>query len=240
MSKLESQSTRFSMNLIMSILQSPRGKPILQEHVKTSANVPSDIGAELLGFLQQEGLLYLQGEKIEANSAQRAMLAVKALELGADNERVCDLLEWREFEKMAALALQTYGYDVAANVRFRQGGRWWEMDVVGWHKPLVVCVDCKHWHHLSLSKMKVAIENQMKRTLAFSESPQASQSGMHCFSWVDAKFLPVVLSLIPVGFKYHDRIPVVPVLQLQNFLTQLPLQLESMRWFPKSSAIRTL
>lgn len=228
------------MNLIISTLESPRDKPILQEHVKTRAHVPSDIGAELLGFLHNEGLLYLEGEEIEANSAQRVMLAVRALELGADNEKVCDLLEWREFEKMAALTLQTYGYDVATNVRFKHGGRRWEMDVVGWHKPLVVCVDCKHWHRLSLSKVKVAIEDQMKRTLAFSESPQAPRNRMYCFSWIDVKFLPIVLSLIPAGFKYHDGIPIVPVLQLQNFLSQLPFQLESMRWFPRPSAIRTL
>jgi len=201
---------------------------------------PPDIGSELLGKLQHEGFLYVHEGKIEANSVQRAMLAVKALELGADKETVSDLLQWREFEKMAALALQTYGYDIATNVRFRHGGRRWEMDVIGWHKPLVVCIDCKHWHRLSPSKVKAAVEDQMKRTLAFSESPQASPSGMDCFSWSDAKFVPVVLSLIPLGFKYHERIPVVPVLQLQDFLTQLPLQLDSMRWFSKSSAFRTL
>jgi hypothetical protein len=42
------------------------------------------------------------------------------------------------------------------------------------------------------------------------------------------------LILAPSTFKFCDRVPIVPVLQLQDFLNQLPLELESLNYFQKN------
>ena len=158
-------------DVIISILKVSKGKPVSHELVKKETRLPSEVVGRLLQTLQREGLVYLLDGFLETNALQRVRLAVRALELGADYERTSGFLEWKEFESIAAISFQTHGYTVKTNLRFKEGGRRWEMDIVGCHRPLVVCVDCKHWcRGLYPSKLKRAVEEQVKRTLAFSES----------------------------------------------------------------------
>jgi Holliday junction resolvase-like predicted endonuclease len=152
------------------------------------------------------------------------------LQLGADYERVGRLLEWKEFERLAAAALDVHGYTVKLNLRFRQGGRRWEMDIIGCRRPLVVCVDCKHWRRgMYLSKLRKVVDEQVKRTLAFSEFLPNQKVRVECASWEVATFVPIVVSLMSTSFRFYNGTPVVPILQLQDFLAQLPLCLDSLR-----------
>ena len=144
------------------------------------------------------------------------------------------MLRWQEFEEIAAIALKNNGYIVAKNVRFKHAGRKWEIDVVGCKKPLVTCIDCKHWHHgMSPSALKKIVENQVERTMALSESLPNISLDIECAKWNKAKFIPAVLALIPGSFKFYDMVPIVPVLQLQDFLNQLPAYIESLKYFLK-------
>ena len=45
------------------------------------------------------------------------------------------------------------------------------MDVVGCKKPLVVCIDCKHWQHsIATSALKRIVDLQVNRTRALADS----------------------------------------------------------------------
>ena len=101
----------------------------------------------MLGKLQSEGLVYFKEGNVEVDGAARLKLAIKAASLGADMEHLSHLLCWQEFEEIAAFALQNYGYTVQNNVRFKNAERKFEIDVVGCKKPLVLCIDFKHWQH---------------------------------------------------------------------------------------------
>ena len=105
------------------------------------------LSRKLLAKLQNEGLIYLKQDSVEVESNGRLKLAVKAVSLGADVEHISNLLCWQEFEEITAFALKNNGYIVSNNVRFKNATRRWEIDVVGCKKPLVVCIDCKHWQH---------------------------------------------------------------------------------------------
>jgi hypothetical protein len=226
---------QFLREMIISLLRLSRTKPILQKHVNREAKVPSDVGRRLLQTLQRDGLIYVRNGSIEINSLQRVRLATRAFELGADHERVSSVLEWKEFESVSSIALETQGYAVKTNLHFRQGGRRWELDVVGCRKPLVVCVDCKHWHRgLYPSKFKKAADEQAKRTLAFAESLPNPTVKVECSPWKEANFVPVILSLMSTGLNFHCGTPIVPILQLQDFLAQLPLRLDTVTYFRKT------
>jgi hypothetical protein len=126
-------------------------------------------------------------------------------------------------------------------LRFRRSGQRWEMDVVGCRKPLVVCIDCKHWHRgLPPSSLKRAIEAQVKRTLAFSESLPNPTLRVDCSLWNDAKFVPAILSLTPVSFKFYNGVPVVTIVQLQDFLAQLPMCVDSLECVHKATSYSRL
>lgn len=221
-------------DLIMSLLKLTKDGPVLIEQVNKDARIASDIVLKLLGKMQNEELIYLKSNTVEADSVSRLKLAVKAADLGADVEHISNLLCWQEFEEIAAMALKNNGYLVAKNIRFKHAGRRMEIDVVGCKKPLVACIDCKHWHHgMSPSALKKIVEAQVERTRALAESLPNISLKIECAKWSKAKFIPAVLALIPASFKFYDTVPIVPVLQLQDFLNQLPCYADSMKYFSK-------
>jgi Holliday junction resolvase-like predicted endonuclease len=222
-------------NLVISLLKLTKERFVLIESVKNDAHIPLTIALKLLGKLQNAGLIYLKQGIIEVDSNSRLKLAVKAVSLGADVEHISNLLCWQEFEEIAALALKNNGYIVENNVRFKHAGRKWEVDVVGCRKPLVICIDCKHWQRgMAPSVLKRIVDAQVERTRALADSLPNINLKLECTKWDKAKFVPSVLSLIPSAFKFYDKVPVVPVLQLQDFINQLPAYTESLKFFPKT------
>jgi Holliday junction resolvase-like predicted endonuclease len=221
-------------DLLISLLKLTREGPVLVEYVKKDARIAEDIVKKLLEKLQNEDVIYLQGDSVEVTSDNRLRLAVKAASLGADVEHVSAFLRWQEFEDIAAVALERNGYVVAKNVRFKHAGRKWEIDVVGCKKPLVICIDCKHWRHgMAPSALKRIAEAQVERTRALAESLPNVSLEIECAKWNKAKFIPAVLSLTQGRFKFYDMVPIVPVLQLQDFLSQLPAYTGSLKYFVK-------
>ena len=222
-------------NLVISLLKLTKEGAVLIESVNKEARIPSTVALELLEKLQNENLIYLKPNSVEVDSTSRLKLAVKAASLGADVEHISDLLCWQEFEEIAAIALKNNGYVVQNNVRFKHGGRGWEIDVVGCKKPLVICIDCKHWQRaISSSALRRIVDLQSQRTLALADSLPNISLKLECSKWEKAKFIPAVLSLIPSAFKFYEKVPVVPVLQLQDFISQLPAYTDSLKFFPKT------
>ncbi|MGQ9726299.1 MAG: hypothetical protein ACUVQW_00565 [Candidatus Bathycorpusculaceae bacterium] len=211
------------LNLIISIIKLTKDGSVSNEIVKNEARISSEIAGKLLRKLQNQGLIYFRKGLVEADDGQRLRLAVYAIELGADFERVCSFLGWKEFEGMTAVILERNGYAVEKNLWFRHAGKRWEVDVVGYKKPIVICIDCKHWHYgMHPSALKKVVEEQMKRTIALAESLSALVGKFEFATWDRAKIVPAVLSLVPGRFKFYDEVPIVPVLQFQDFINQLP------------------
>ena len=222
-------------NLIISLLKLTKEGPVLTESVNRDARIPSATARKLLGKLQNEGLVYLKSESVEVDSSMRLKLAVKGASLGADVEHISNLLCWQEFEEIAAFALKNNGYMVANNVRFKNAARKWEIDVVGCKKPLVVCIDCKHWQHaIAPSALRRIVDSQVERTKALADLLPNISLKLDCTKWSEAKFVPAILSLMPSSFKFYDKVPIVPILQLQDFISQLPVYTESLKYFSKT------
>jgi Holliday junction resolvase-like predicted endonuclease len=151
------------------------------------------------------------------------------VQLGADLESVGSFLRWKEFEDMAAAAFERNGYIVSENLRFRHAGRRWEIDIVGCKRPIAVCVDCKHWHYgMAPSVLKKIVKRHVERIYALTESLPNLTSKIECASWNKVKLIPVVLSLFTARFKFYNNVPIVSLLQLQDFLNQLPAYADSM------------
>ena len=222
------------LNLLISLLKLTKDGSVLIEDAKRDARLPSEVMENLLGKLQSQGIVYLKSNFVEVGTCGRLSLAVKAISLGGDVERVSGLLCWQEFEEIAAAVLRRNGYIVVKNLRFKHEGKRWEIDVVGCRKPLVVCIDCKHYHHgMSPSVMQKIVEAQAQRAKALADTLPNVKINLECVGWDRAKFVPAVLSLLPSRSKFYVDVPIVPVLQLQDFINQLPIQVESLAYFPK-------
>ena len=222
-------------DLLISLLKLTKDGPVLVETVNNDAKIASDIVIKLLESLQKQGLVYLKNGFLKVDSDGRLMLAAKSVAMGADIERVSAFFSWQEFEEIATLALEKNGYAAVKNVRFKNEGKRWEIDAVGCRKPLVLCVDCKHWRRgLKQSMLRRIVDAQVKRTRALLNTLPAVSLKLECTKWKKAKFVPVILSLIPSNLKFYRDVPVVPILQLQDFLIQLPVQIESLKYFTKN------
>jgi hypothetical protein len=221
-------------NLLVSFLKLTQNGAVELDLLKNDAKIPLSTTSLLLHKLQKENLIKVNGRLAIVDTDNRIKLAVKAVQLGADLEQISHFLGWQEFEAMAAMALELNGYATKKNARFKHEEKRWEIDVVGCRKPLVLCVDCKHWHHSmvpsTLSKMA---QVQSKRADALSKSLPIKNLRLPCAEWSRAKFVPIILSLVPFNPKYSNGIPVVPVLQLQDFVSQLPLNVESLLNFTR-------
>ena len=97
-------------DVLMAILKLTKEDPILNEDINKQVRLPSSLLKKLLQRLQNEGLVYVRGRKLEVSGVQRLELAVRALSQGADVENVSSLLQWKEFEAMAGIAFENNGY----------------------------------------------------------------------------------------------------------------------------------
>jgi len=219
-------------DILISILKLTKSGPIAEEIIARDVNVPVQLTHELLNKFRDAELIKWQNKAIEASSNQRAKIAIHAIKLGADFERVCRVLEWIEFENLAATAFEANNFAVKRRFRFKWTQRRWEIDVLGCREPLIACVDCKHWSHgWRGSAIRKAAEAQALRTKVLAEALPSLQKEIGLVQWRQATLIPVVLSLVPGPLKFYDKVPIVPILQIQNFLNELPAHATALTHF---------
>jgi len=209
-------------NILISVLKLAKTGPIQVKLVSRDAHIPIQVADEVLRKLSDARLIKYVGQLIEASPNQRARMAIHAVKLGADLERVCNVLEWKEFENIAATAFEANNYAVKTRFRFKWAGRRREIDVLGCKEPLVACVDCKQWHHnWRRSAIIKTVELQVERTRTLAKALVSLRESVGLVNWREAILVPIILSLVPSPFKFYNNVPVVPVLQLPDFLNEL-------------------
>ncbi|MEM2876175.1 MAG: restriction endonuclease [Candidatus Bathyarchaeia archaeon] len=214
--------------IILSILKSAPSGATLKE--LSGTRFSSYLVEEMLSYLQTEHLISIEGLKVMTNPEQRVRLAVKALELGGDIERVCRLVDWKEFEEFTALAFSLSGYRVKKGFRFSSGGKRWEIDIIALRKPITVCVDCKHWKkRLSKSSIVKVVEDHVWRTNAFIGVIKTFREKLGLEGWAKILTIPIIVSLHSTALKLYEGVPIVPILQLPNFINDLPTQAYSIK-----------
>jgi Holliday junction resolvase-like predicted endonuclease len=219
-------------DVLISILKHTNNGPVAKEAVAMDVNVPVSVTNKLLKDFREIGLIEGKDDIIELSSNQRVKLAFHAINLGADIERVCKVLEWIEFENFASTAFETNNFTVKRRFRFRKSGRRWEIDVLAYSEPYIVCVDCKRWRRgWGKSAITKMVEAQTLRTRALVEALPSLQKRVLLDGWTHAILFPAILSLFPGPAKFFQNVPVVPILQLQNFLDELPGHIASLTQF---------
>jgi len=226
-------------HVVLSLLRLTRNGPVRKELLPKNAKVPTQTTEQALRKLSQNDLFNEHEGVIEASPSQRVKIAVYALRLAADFERVCGLLSWSEFESIAAQAFEANGYRVMRNLHFKQASRRWEIDVIGLKKPLILCVDCKHWKHgWRKSATAKAAEAQIERTEAFAKALPNYYKKAGLEEWETATLIPIVTSLTLGPYKFYKDVPIVPVLQIQDFINELPAYVHLLKSFDQKQIKR--
>jgi len=218
--------------VLLSLLKLTRTGPVHRKLLSRDARVSAIATEQALRKLFRSDLVWETENLIDASQVQRVKIAVYALKLGADSERVCSLLSWNEFESVATQVFEINGYRTMKNFRFKHASKRWEIDVVATKKPLILCVDCKHWKRGWQRAATVkAVETQTERTQAFAKTLPNYNKKAKLENWETATVIPMVMSLKPGPYKFHNNVPVVPVLQLQDFINELPAQARLLKTF---------
>ena len=90
---------------------------------------------------------------------------------------------------------------------------------------------------MSPSVLKKIAEEQRERTKALADSLPNPAVKIKFASWGMVMLIPAVLSLTVGRFKLCDGVPVVPVLQLQDFVSQVPVYVNSLEHFRRTLRI---
>lgn len=189
-----------------------------REFQKLAGMTDRTLVLRLLDLLAENGIgtaqLSLQKTRrtIVFSESDRLSASLLAIQNGCDIERVSAILNWKDFEALAARVLELTGYVTSKNVRFRRPRV--EIDVVGRMNGLAVAVDCKHWNRRNSSAVRAAASKQAARCSRLLENSGANARSI-------SRVLPVVLTLYPLPFRFSDGIPVVPVTQFAAFVRDL-------------------
>lgn len=218
--------------ILISLLKLTIEGPAEIEDLSRESRVPRQLVHEAVIKSSELGILEMDERLAIAGGEQRLRAAIRAVELGADIERVCKFLTWTEFEDISVLAFEANDYRVKKHFRFSRIGRRWEIDILATKRPIVACADCKQWHRgWRGSASRKAAEQQIERTRVLAEASSSMLAKIGVNGWRRADFLPIVLSLMPGARRFHKGTPIVPVLQLRDFLQKMPAYLSKIKHF---------
>ena len=114
-------------DILVSILKLTRTEPVSVELVASDAKIPVQDAEELLKGFRDTELVECSDGMIEVSSNQRVKIAIHAIKLGADLERVSRVLEWIEFENLTATAFEANNFVVSKRFRFKSILRMWKL-----------------------------------------------------------------------------------------------------------------
>jgi hypothetical protein len=159
-----------------------------------------------LDSLSERGVV-IKDKQINASSYNKIIIALAAVECGADILTVCRLINWRDFELFTSEIMKFHDYSVYKNYRIKNPTR--QIDVVGMRGQNALVLDCKHWNRNSYSGMVSAVDKQIERVTLFMKKKESL--GIE-YSY------PVIITFLPNEFRYVNRVPIVPISSFNSFL----------------------
>jgi len=204
------------------------------EEISLDAGLPVRVVSDIIKKSSMMDVIKLEGNTFMMDVDYRVKAAIRAIDLGADLEHVCKLLKWNEFEDVSIQAFQNNHFSIKKHFRFRHLSRWREIDILALKEPIAVSVDCKHWRRgWRRSSIIGVVEDQINRTCALTDESSMLREKMGIAKWKEAVFIPLILSLIPSELKFYKDVPIVPVLQLRDFLAEMAAYTSSLTHFSK-------
>ena len=137
----------------------------------------------------------------------KILLALAAIENGADVMDVCHQICWKDFEVFASEIMKFNNFRVLVNFRIKNPTR--QIDVIGTRSNLALVVDCKHWKKTSYTAIKVAVRKQKERCLILNDK--------HALNGIN-KMYPIIVTFIPLEYQQIDQVPVIPIQLFNSFL----------------------
>jgi Nuclease-related domain len=161
---------------------------------------------DFLDFLIQKDVV-IKDKQIEVSSHNKIIIALAAVECGADILTVCKLINWINFESFTSEIMKFHNYMVYKNYRIKNPTR--QIDLVGIRLQNALVVDCKHWKRNSYSEMVRAVNKQKERSILFMEKNKSIE--------IEYSY-PIIITFLPNEFRFVNQVPIVPISSFNSFL----------------------
>jgi Holliday junction resolvase-like predicted endonuclease len=219
--------------LILNILTETKDGNFDLNDSKEILTITAEALRVILGELKDKRLININKDIVSASVEQRVGLAVLAIQLGADFEKISKSLGWLEFEELVARIFRENGYNTKSRYRFKAEGRRWEIDVLATYYPYMVCAECKHYTTgMGNSAARNIIETHIEKIEILSNHIESLAKKLGVSTWKNAILVPVTLTLSPTKMKIYRRVPSVSVFMLPSFLSEFSGYLERIVHYP--------
>ena len=174
-----------------------------------------DLAREILDNFMQNGIGRYEGEQVYFEESDKLKTSILAISMGAAIDEVSRLLKWQDFESLAAEILEKRDFDTTKNVILTKPRM--QIDVVGIKSDVAILVDCKHWKNMTQSALQSAVTKQIERTKQYLAKEDVRAA------------IPAIVTLYQHDLQFIDRVPIIPIHQLDSFCDEFYGNLEKLQ-----------
>lgn len=158
---------------------------------------------KILDNIMQNGIGTFEDSIIYFNENDKLKTCLLAIKMGASIDEVSCLLDWKDFESLAAEILESSDFETTRNLVLTKPRM--EVDVVGVKSGVVILIDCKHWKRLSQSSLEKAVKKQIERTKHYLKKEKMRAA------------VPAIVTLYQEELRFINKVPIIPILKLNSF-----------------------
>lgn len=174
-----------------------------------------ELAREILDNFMQNGIGRYEEGQVHFEETDKLKTSILAINMGAAIDEVSRLLEWQDFESLAAEILEKRDFESTRNVILTKPRM--QIDVVGIKSGVAILIDCKHWNHMSQSALQNAVKKQIERTKQYLSKEKIRAA------------VPAIVTLYQHDLQFIDRVPIIPIHQLDSFCEELYGNLEKLQ-----------
>lgn len=174
-----------------------------------------DMSRQILDNLMQNGIGRFEDSQVQFEDSDKLKTSILAISMGAPIEEISRMLEWQDFEALAAEILEKRDFDTMKNVIMKSPRI--QIDVVGIKSDIAILIDCKHWNNMNQSALQEAVKKQVIRTKQFVSKHKVKGA------------IPAIVTLYQHSVQFIDKVPIIPIHQLDSFCDEFYGNLEEMQ-----------
>ena len=177
-------------------------------------NTSDETARQILDNFMQNGIGTFQDNQIHFQDKDRLKTSLLALRMGAPIDEISQILDWKDFEALVSEILELREFDVTRNLTLTKPRM--QIDVIGIKSGVAILIDCKHWKRLSYSALETAVKKQIERTKHYVIKEKIRAA------------LPAIVTLYQEEVKFVNKVPIIPIFQLDSFCDEFYGNLEEM------------
>lgn len=174
-----------------------------------------DMSRQILDNLMQNGIGRFDDGQVQFEDSDKLKTSILAISMGAPIDEISRMLEWQDFESLAAEILEKRDFDTTKNVIMRSPRI--QIDVVGIKSDIAILIDCKHWSNMNQSALQEAVKKQVIRTKQFVSNHKVKGA------------IPAIVTLYQHNVQFIDKVPIIPIHQLDSFCDEFYGNLEEIQ-----------